>query len=85
MWRVAGIRMLDTILTILVLWFLLGWAMHSRGKAPLSPQLAGKSFVLAVLLTFPLAIAGHLLFNRATHLNCLLGLVDPAKCAALKV
>ena len=83
MWRIAGIRMFDTILTILVLWFLLGWAMHARGKLPIDASLVGKSLGLAVLLTFPLAIVGHLLFNRATHLNCLLGLADPAKCAAI--
>lgn len=82
-WRVLGVRMFDTILTILILWLLLAWAMHKRGKQALNAALVLKSFGLSLALTFPLAIVGHLLFNRATHLNCVLGLADPSKCAAL--
>ena len=81
--RLFGIRCIDPILSILILWLLFGWAMHTRGKRPIDASLIGKSFGLAALVTFPLAIVAHVLFNKATHLNCVLGLADPTQCVSL--
>ncbi len=77
--RIFGIRIFDTVLSIFVLWiffFLIQWR---RGHIKVGVALIS-SLGLSILLTFPLAIFFHALFNVTTFLNCKLGLASSHKC-----
>ena len=81
--RIFGVSPLfDTILTVIALWVLFFLVQIKIGKLPIR-QAWWKSFLLAVLATFPLAIVMHTLFGIATPLNCRLHLATPAKCVRL--
>jgi len=76
-----GIRVLDTVVALVVLWivfFLLQW---KRGK--LHPGVAiATSLGLSLLVLFPLAIAVHGILGITTSLNCKLRLASYDKCVA---
>jgi peptidoglycan/LPS O-acetylase OafA/YrhL len=72
-YRIFGIRVFDTVLTILVLWIIGFLIQTHRGKLP-SQTAMWQSFLLAVILTFPFAILAHTIVNKPTFLNCKLSL-----------
>lgn len=81
--RICGIRVFDTVLTILGLW-LLFWLLQWRVGKLNGGVAVATGLALALVCTFPLAILGHAIFGVPTALNCALKLANPSKCAALK-
>lgn len=78
----SGLRIFDTVLTILVLW-LLFWLLQWKVGNVRPLAALWQSLVLALLLTFPLAIFFHAIFQVPTTLTCRLGLISPDRCDVL--
>ena len=82
-YRVAGMRVFDFLLTVVVLWAFFGIMQSKRGKVrPGAAALNG--LLLSLGTTLPLSVFFHALFGVPTAMTCRLGLADPVKCAALK-
>lgn len=75
--RVGGVRVFDTVLSILILWWFFAYMSHGSGCR------VSRGLALALLTVFPLAIFFHALFRVPTFINCSLGLADPVKCKAI--
>ena len=80
-YRIFGVRVFDIVVTVLALWLLFLLLMIFAGK-----QHVGLAFVysliLALVLTFPLAIFFHAVFQIPTKLSCALKIVSANRCAA---
>lgn len=80
--RIFGLRLFDIILSIIVLWIIFSSYSYFAAKKSVKYSLA-IGVCLALIVTFPLAITIHTIFQTPTALTCKLGLVNEEKCSKL--
>jgi hypothetical protein len=77
----SGIRVFDTVLSIIILWILTYIILQNTVNTKTSAiGRVGMSLVISLVLLFPLAIATHSIFRVNTRLQCMLGISSPNGC-----